>query len=156
MACDRYQAIVHPLSSYDWSTRKGLCHMTGVWCLSLLLASPQLFIFRMEHHPSYKKATCLAKFPGPDRTWELVYIAWTILFQFLVPVTLLTFCYTSVYLLVNRNLSMYCKTDSFKAIASRRSKQHEKESVVQLADQHLFINYQASIHHQPSATSPVR
>ncbi len=57
MANDRYQAIVHPFSSYTWSHRSGLIHMIGVWCLSLLLASPQLFIFRLAHHSAYDKET---------------------------------------------------------------------------------------------------
>lgn len=154
MAYDRYQAIVHPLSSYDWSTRKGLCHMSGVWCLSLALASPQLFIFRVAQHPSYRKTTCLAEFPGTDRTWELVYIAWTILFQFLVPVILLTFFYTSVYLLVNRNLSMYCKTENFKAVATKKKKKQQQiKPQVQLADQDLFLNYHASIQGRKSGAA---
>ena len=114
MASDRYQAIVHPLSSYNWTPRIGHSHMAVVWCLSLLLASPQLFIFRLAHHPSYATKTCLAKFLGSDRTWELIYIAWTIFGQFLLPVILLLFCYSSVYLIVNRNLSLYCTTESLK------------------------------------------
>lgn len=114
MANDRYQAIVHPLSTYTWTTRTGLIHMFGVWCLSLLLASPQLFIFRLAHHPVLEEKTCMAKFLGPDRTWELIYIAWTIILQFLLPMCILIFCYTSVYIIVNRNYSMYHASENSK------------------------------------------
>jgi len=88
--------------------------MIGVWCLSLLLASPQLFIFRLAHHPAYEKKTCIAKFLGPNRTWELIYIAWTIILQFLLPICILIYCYSSVYIIVNRNFSMYRTSDNLK------------------------------------------
>ncbi|CAF1427355.1 unnamed protein product [Adineta steineri] len=114
MANDRYQAIVHPLSTYTWTYRSGLIHMIGVWCLSLLLASPQLFIFRLAYHPAYQKKTCMASFFGSNRTWELIYIAWTIFVQFLLPICILIFCYSSVYIIVNRNISMYRSTDNLK------------------------------------------
>ncbi|CAF1230764.1 unnamed protein product [Rotaria sordida] len=114
MANDRYQAIVHPLSTYTWTPRTGLIHMVGVWCLSLLLASPQLFIFRVAHHPAYAKKTCMAQFLGSSREWELIYIAWTIILQFLLPICILIFCYTSVYIIVNKNYSMYRSSDNLK------------------------------------------
>ena len=114
MAIDRYQAIVHPLSTYTWTTRTGLYHMVIVWCSSILLALPQLFIFRLAHHPANGKKTCWAKFLGDDRTWELIYIVWTIVVQFFLPVCILIFCYGSVYLIVNRNYSMYRLSDNSK------------------------------------------
>ncbi|CAF2599362.1 unnamed protein product [Rotaria sp. Silwood2] len=114
MANDRYQAIVHPLSTYTWTPRTGLMHMAGVWCLSLLLASPQLFIFRLAQHPAYGKKTCMANFLGPNRAWELIYITWTIILQFILPICILIFCYTSVYIIVNRNFSMYRTSDNSK------------------------------------------
>jgi hypothetical protein len=114
MAIDRYQAIVHPLSTYTWTTGTGLCHMMTVWCSSIVLALPQLFIFRLAHHPAHGKETCMAKFLGNDRTWELIYIVWTIVVQFLLPVCILIFCYGSVYLIVNRNYSMYRLSDNSK------------------------------------------
>lgn len=116
MAYDRYQAIVHPLSSFSWSNRTGLVHMSVVWCVSLLLASPQLIIFRVAYHPAYKQKTCLAQFLGTNRLWELVYIAWTIFMQFLLPICILIFCYSSVYTIVNRNISMYGSQENSKAI----------------------------------------
>lgn len=114
MAIDRYQAIVHPLSTYTWTNHTGLLHMFAVWCLSFLLASPQLFIFRLERDPISQKKICLAKFIGPDRTWELVYISWTIFVQFVLPICILLFCYSSVYLIVNRNFSMYRSSSNLK------------------------------------------
>jgi hypothetical protein len=114
MAIDRYQAIVHPLTTYTWTSRKGLIHMIAVWCLSILLAIPQLFIFRLELHPVFEKKTCVAKFIGHNRTWELIYISWTILVQFFLPVCILIYCYGSVYLIVNQNFSMYRLSDNLK------------------------------------------
>jgi len=114
MAIDRYEAIVHPLSTYTWTPRTGLFHMIAVWCLSILLALPQLFIFRLENDLINKKKLCLAKFLGQDRTWELIYITWTIFVQFFLPICILIYCYGSVYLIVNRNFSMYRLSDNSK------------------------------------------
>ena len=114
MAYDRYKAIVHPLSTYSWTFHSGLTHMLSVWCLCFLLASPQLFIFRLAHHPAYEKKTCMAKFLGSNRTWELIYIAWTIILQFFLPICILIYCYSSVYIIINRNFSMYRTSDNLK------------------------------------------
>jgi hypothetical protein len=114
MAIDRYEAIVHPLSTYTWTPRKGLLHMIAVWCLSILLALPQLFIFRLENDSINERKLCLAKFLGHDRTWELIYISWTIFVQFFLPICVLIYCYGSVYLIVNRNFSMYRLSDNLK------------------------------------------
>lgn len=114
MAIDRYQAIVHPLSTYTWTQRTGLCYMMIVWCLSLLLAAPQLFIFRMANQTGNATETCMAKFLGDSRRWELTYIGWTIFVQFLLPVCVLLYCYGSVYLIVNQKFSMYNLSDNAK------------------------------------------
>jgi hypothetical protein len=114
VANDRHEAIVRPLSTYTWTFRLGQTHMMGVWCLSLLLASPQLFIFRLAYHPAYEKQTCLANFLGANRTWELVYIAWTIMFQFLLPICLLIYYYSSIYIIINRKFSMHRTSDNLK------------------------------------------
>jgi hypothetical protein len=148
MANDRYQAIVHPLSIYTWTSRSGLTHMLGVWCLSLLLASPQLFIFRLAHHPAYEKKTCMAKFLGPNRTWELIYIAWTIIFQFLLPICILIYCYTSVYLVVKRKLSMYCASDNSKTTSMANlpsieitKRPNNTSTTDKLLNNHIHIHY---------------
>jgi hypothetical protein len=149
MANDRYQAIVHPLSIYTWTSRSGLIHMLGVWCLSLLLASPQLFIFRLAHHPAYEKKTCMAKFLGSNRTWELIYIAWTIIFQFFLPICILIYCYTSVYLIVNRSFSMYrtsdnCKTTSITNLPSTGTitkRSNNTSTTDKLLNNHIHIHY---------------
>jgi len=148
MANDRYQAIVHPLSIYSWTPRSGLIHMMGVWCVSLLLASPQLFIFRLAHHPTYDKKTCMAKFLGSNRTWELIYIAWTINFQFLLPICILIYCYSSVYIIVNRNYSMYRTSDNLKTtnISNLPSMGITKSTIIdkntkQFLNNHINIPY---------------
>ncbi|CAF4237531.1 unnamed protein product [Rotaria sp. Silwood2] len=114
MTIDRYQAIVHPLTTYTWTPRAGLYHMIAVWCLSIFLASPQLFIFRLERDSTHRTKTCVARFLGNDRTWELVYILWTIVVQFFLPVCALIYCYGSVYLIVNQNFSMYQLSDNIR------------------------------------------
>lgn len=114
MTIDRYQAIVHPLSVYTWTTRTGLCHIFTVWSASVLLASPQLFIFRLDMSPFYGQKTCVARFLNDDTRWELTYIFWNITVQFILPTCVLIYCYTSVYLIVNRNYCAYRLSDNLK------------------------------------------
>ncbi|CAF0983767.1 unnamed protein product [Adineta steineri] len=117
MTIDRYQAIVHPLSTYTWTSHTGLFYMIAVWCLSIILALPQLFIFRSEYDPINKIKGCRAKFLGTDKTWELAYIVWTIVVQFFLPICVLLYCYGSVYLIVNRNFSMYRLSDNARTMS---------------------------------------
>ena len=116
MTIDRYQAIVHPLSTYTWTSRTGLFYMVLVWCLSVVLALPQLFIFRSVTDPTTNAKYCRAQFLGSDsdRTWELAYIGWTIIVQFILPICILIFCYGSVYLIVNQSFSMYRLSDDLR------------------------------------------
>lgn len=114
MTIDRYQAIVHPLSIYTWTTRTGLCHISVVWSVSIFLATPQLFIFRLDTHSAHGQKTCVAKFLNNDARWELMYIFWNITVQFLLPTCVLIYCYTSIYLIVNRNYFMYRLSDNLK------------------------------------------
>jgi hypothetical protein len=149
MANDRYQAIVHPLSIYSWTPRSGLIQMMGVWCLSLLLASPQLFIFRLAHHPAYEKQTCIAKFLGSNRSWELIYIAWTIIFQFFLPICLLLYYYSSVYIIVNRNYSMYRTSNNLKTtnISNLPSMEITKSTTIIDRKTKKFLNNHIHIHY---------
>jgi len=123
--------------------------MIGVWCLSLLLASPQLFIFRLAHHPAYDKKTCLAKFLGSNRTWELIYIAWTIILQFLLPICILIFCYSSVYAIVNRNISMYRSPDNLKTTTNI-----ENASSVGLSKRFSIVSTSATINNHLQTQYP--
>ena len=148
MAHDRYQAIVQPLSIYTWTLRSGQRQMFGVWILSLLLSSPQLFIFRLDHHPAYEKKTCLAKFFGSNRTWELIYIAWTNIFQFFLPMCFLIYCYSSVYSVINQHFSMYrtstnCKTTS---LANLLTSHTTKSSTILARNTDPYLKNQMPIH----------
>lgn len=117
MAIDRYQAIVHPLSIYSWTQRTGLIHMASVWCLSLLLALPQLSIFGMATSVGSPKATCRATFLAPEKTWELIYISYTSIVQFALPVCILIYCYGSIYAIVNRSFAIYRLSDSARTMS---------------------------------------
>ncbi|UJR14025.1 hypothetical protein I4U23_001024 [Adineta vaga] len=150
MAYDRYQAIVHPLSSYTWSNRSGLIQMVGVWCLSLFLASPQLFIFRLAYHPAYAKKTCMASFFASNRTWELIYIAWTIFMQFLLPMCILIFCYCSIYAIVNRNILMYPSKEYSKKRNSTNLLSNEvvqRSSTIPISSRKEIVNNSMRIHY---------
>ncbi|CAF1402814.1 unnamed protein product, partial [Didymodactylos carnosus] len=154
MAIDRYKAIVHPLTTYTWTARSGLFHIIFVWCLSFVLATPQLFVFRAGIHPAEihnpnAKLNCVAKFLGKNSTWELIYIIWTNIAQFLIPVSVLIFCYGSVYLLVSKNFSMrrltHTKNNSFNTSINQLGTTNKSTTIFNhLVDTHIHINYHST------------
>lgn len=107
MTIDRYQAIVNPLISYTWTKQTGINYMMVVWLISIILAIPQLFVFRLDQYPGQQIKVCWARFPGSDRFWELTYIIWTNIVQFVLPVCILIFCYGSIYWIVHRSYHLY-------------------------------------------------
>ncbi|CAF0889696.1 unnamed protein product [Didymodactylos carnosus] len=154
MAIDRYKAIVYPLTTYTWTARSGLFHIIFVWCLSFLLATPQLFIFGVGIHPAYinnpnAKLSCVAKFPVNDPKWELTYIIWTNIAQFIIPVSVLLFCYGSIYLLVSKNFSMrrliHTKNNSFNASTNHLSINNKSSTIFNhLIGTHIHVNYHSA------------
>ncbi|NP_001288043.1 arginine vasopressin receptor 1Aa [Danio rerio] len=92
MTLDRYIAICHPLKTLQQSTRRSQVMIGGTWVCSLVLSSPQYFIFSLSEIQNGSEVfDCWAHFIQP---WGVrAYITWITAGIFLVPVLILMTCY---------------------------------------------------------------
>uniref|UniRef100_A0A8C8BCD4 Arginine vasopressin receptor 1B n=1 Tax=Otus sunia TaxID=257818 RepID=A0A8C8BCD4_9STRI len=95
MTLDRYLAVCHPLHSLQQPSRQAYAMIGATWLLSLLLSLPQIFIFSLrEVRQGSGVLDCWADFRYP---WGArAYITWTTLCIFILPVGILTVCYSLI------------------------------------------------------------
>ncbi|KAF7649650.1 hypothetical protein LDENG_00138060 [Lucifuga dentata] len=103
MTVDRYIAICHPLQTLQQPTRRAYIMIASTWACSLVLSSPQCFIFSLsEVRPGSAVYDCWGHFIQP---WGVrAYITWITTGIFIVPVAALVFCYGFICLSIWRNL----------------------------------------------------
>ncbi|XP_061779455.1 vasopressin V2 receptor [Nerophis lumbriciformis] len=89
MTVDRYQAICHPMVTFQRHRARWNAPVCVAWCVSLLGGIPQVFIFsRVEVAPGVYD--CWAVFIPP---WGLrAYVTWTSLVIFALPVLAVVVC----------------------------------------------------------------
>ncbi|XP_042609242.1 arginine vasopressin receptor 1Aa [Cyprinus carpio] len=92
MTLDRYIAICHPLKTLQQSTRRSHIMIAGTWISSLLLSTPQYFIFSLSEIQNGSEVyDCWGHFIQP---WGLrAYITWITTGIFLIPVIILMTSY---------------------------------------------------------------
>ncbi|XP_016405884.1 arg8-vasotocin receptor-like [Sinocyclocheilus rhinocerous] len=92
MTLDRYIAICHPLKTLQQSTRRSHIMIAGTWVSSLLLSTPQYFIFSLSEIQNGSEVyDCWGHFIQP---WGLrAYITWITAGIFLIPVIILMTSY---------------------------------------------------------------
>lgn len=103
MTLDRYIAICHPLQTLQQPTQRAHIMIGSTWLCSLVLSSPQYFIFSLsEVTPGSGVYDCWGHFVEP---WGLrAYITWMAVGIFLLPVAILVFCYGLICRTIGRNL----------------------------------------------------
>uniref|UniRef100_A0A8C9NAH9 Arginine vasopressin receptor 1B n=1 Tax=Serinus canaria TaxID=9135 RepID=A0A8C9NAH9_SERCA len=103
MTLDRYLAVCHPLQSLQQPSRQAYTMIGATWLLSCLLSLPQVFIFSLrEVRPGSGVLDCWADFGYP---WGArAYITWTTLCIFVLPVGVLSVCYS----LICHEISVVC------------------------------------------------
>lgn len=119
MTVDRYVAICHPLQTLQQPTLRARVMIGSTWACSLVLSSPQYFIFSLsEVRPGSAVYDCWGHFVEP---WGLrAYITWITLGIFLVPVAVLVLCYGFICRTIWRNLK--CKTRGGRRASSAAAK----------------------------------
>ncbi|KAM6968151.1 gonadotropin-releasing hormone II receptor-like [Aplochiton taeniatus] len=101
ISLDRHHAILHPLDSLDSHHRNK--RMLGLaWSLSLLLASPQLFIFRAIKAEGVDFTQCVTHGSFPERWQETAYNMFHFVTLYVVPLLAMSCCYTRILVEINR------------------------------------------------------
>lgn len=91
MTLDRYIAICHPLKTLQQSSQRSYVMILSTWMCSLVLSTPQYFIFSLSEIEDSGVYDCWAYFVEP---WGAkAYITWITAGIFLVPVIILMMCY---------------------------------------------------------------
>uniref|UniRef100_A0A452HNU3 G-protein coupled receptors family 1 profile domain-containing protein n=1 Tax=Gopherus agassizii TaxID=38772 RepID=A0A452HNU3_9SAUR len=92
MTADRYVAVCHPLQTLRQPARRAHAMVAAAWALSLLLSTPQYFIFSLsEVERGSQVYDCWAHFVQP---WGArAYVTWITAGIFVAPVLVLATCY---------------------------------------------------------------
>ncbi|XP_029349948.1 B2 bradykinin receptor-like [Echeneis naucrates] len=91
VSIDRYLALVHPLSNREIRGPKHAklgCLL--VWFMGLLLGIPSLIYRKTKHIPTCNKTVCHMAFPSENL--EQVSEGLLILFSFIIPISIISFC----------------------------------------------------------------
>ncbi|CAL1568356.1 unnamed protein product [Knipowitschia caucasica] len=115
MTVDRYVAICHPLQTVQQPTQRAYTMIGATWACSLVLSSPQYFIFSLsEVRPGSAVYDCWAHFIEP---WGgRAYITWITAGIFVVPVSVLLFCYGLICFTIWKNLKLKTRRKSVGAV----------------------------------------
>ncbi|XP_003410175.1 vasopressin V1b receptor [Loxodonta africana] len=111
MTLDRYLAVCHPLRRLQQPSQSTYPLITVPWLLAGVLSLPQVFIFSLrEVIEGSGVLDCWADFRFP---WGLrAYITWTTLAIFVLPVAVLTACYSLICHEICKNLKV--KTQAWR------------------------------------------
>ncbi|XP_007891558.1 somatostatin receptor type 1 [Callorhinchus milii] len=93
LSADRYIAVVHPIkaASYRRPTIAKMVNL-AVWLLAILVILP-IIIFSNTATASDGSVTCNMQMPEPSTRWPAVFVVYTFLMGFLIPVTAICLCY---------------------------------------------------------------
>ncbi|MED6295174.1 hypothetical protein CHARACLAT_028938 [Characodon lateralis] len=98
---DRHHAILHPLDALS-AHRRNRCMLLLAWSLSLLLASPQLFIFRTIRVDSADFTQCVSHGSFSHRWQETVYNMFHFITLYVIPLLMMICCYSCILLHINQ------------------------------------------------------
>uniref|UniRef100_A0AAY4E531 Type II GnRH receptor n=1 Tax=Denticeps clupeoides TaxID=299321 RepID=A0AAY4E531_9TELE len=103
VSLDRHHAILHPLDSLD-AGRRNKRMLLAAWTLSLLLASPQLFIFRAIKAEGVDFTQCVTHGSFQHRWQETAYNMFHFTTLYVFPLLVMSFCYTRILVEINRQM----------------------------------------------------
>ncbi|CAH2274424.1 gonadotropin-releasing hormone II receptor-like [Pelobates cultripes] len=95
ISLDRHWAILYPLSFTSAGQRNRIM-LWFAWIGSLLLASPQLFLFRLRTVPGANFTQCATHGSFPEHWQETTYNMVTFCTLFVTPLVVMIVCYTRI------------------------------------------------------------
>uniref|UniRef100_A0A673BWS6 Type II GnRH receptor n=1 Tax=Sphaeramia orbicularis TaxID=375764 RepID=A0A673BWS6_9TELE len=101
ISLDRHHAILRPLDALSAHHRNRRMLLTA-WSLSLLLASPQLFIFRAVQAEGVDFTQCATHGSFSHRWQETLYNMFHFITLYVVPLLVMSCCYSRILLHIHR------------------------------------------------------
>uniref|UniRef100_A0A8B9JYJ0 Type II GnRH receptor n=1 Tax=Astyanax mexicanus TaxID=7994 RepID=A0A8B9JYJ0_ASTMX len=101
ISLDRHHAILHPLDSLN-AHRRNRRMLILAWSLSLLLGSLQLFIFRTIKAERVDFTQCVTHGSFRERWQETVYNMFHFVTLYVIPLLVMSCCYTHILIEINR------------------------------------------------------
>ncbi|XP_064204528.1 gonadotropin-releasing hormone II receptor-like [Anguilla rostrata] len=103
ISLDRHRAILRPFDVLD-ARRRNRHMLLLAWALSLLLASPQLFIFRAIKAEGVDFTQCVTHGSFQKRWQETVYNMFHFVTLYVVPLLVMSCCYTRILMEISRQM----------------------------------------------------
>ncbi|KAM4600946.1 gonadotropin releasing hormone receptor 3 [Polymixia lowei] len=101
ISLDRQHAILNPLDALRAHNRNRRM-LVLAWSLSLLLASPQLFIFRAIKAEGVDFTQCVTHGSFQERWQETLYNMFHFVTLYVIPLLVMSCCYTRILIEINR------------------------------------------------------
>ncbi|XP_034531193.1 B2 bradykinin receptor [Notolabrus celidotus] len=93
VSIDRYVALVHPMSHGRMRRPKyAKLNCLLVWGFGVLLCLPTLIFRTVKHFPEYDVHACFLDYPSHVPNLELYLNMMLIIFSFIVPISIISFC----------------------------------------------------------------
>ncbi|XP_040268360.1 gonadotropin-releasing hormone II receptor-like [Bufo bufo] len=119
ISLDRRAAIINPLGIGD-AKKKNKTMLSVAWTLSLLLATPQLFVFHaVSRTRPVHFVQCVTLGSFQEHWQETLYNMFTFCCLFLIPLLIMLFCYTQILIEISQKMKR--SSDSSREFHLRRS-----------------------------------
>jgi hypothetical protein len=112
MAYDRYSCICWPIKSCSWTSRRATVSIVLSWLAAVIVSAPQLYLFKVQRLRAreHEVETCSVKWPS--KLAEGGYILFHLSTQFVLPLIVLIFFYSKIFITVSRSIRF--KKDSLQ------------------------------------------
>ncbi|XP_061451258.1 gonadotropin-releasing hormone II receptor-like [Rhineura floridana] len=105
ISLDRHSAILHPFSFANSSHRNRVM-LSIAWILSVLLASPQLFLFHLYTVPGVNFTQCVTHGSFREHWQETTYNMFTFTTLYVTPLSVMVVCYIRILFEISKQLKI--------------------------------------------------
>ncbi|NXA36211.1 GNRR2 protein, partial [Eudromia elegans] len=103
LSLDRRAAVLRPLAS---ARRRNRCLLRAAWAASVLLASPQLFLFHLQTVPGANFTQCVTHGSFQEHWEETVYNMFTFSTLYVTPLSVMVICYVQIIWEISKQLKI--------------------------------------------------